>query len=595
MIVAAVACLAGGDARSEGAGQVARGAARRADGGGVRGAQAARRRAARAAHEADAASRASTRAAVKQLRTLPGPAAPSPSREATSAPRSGDGRRRRRWRRGPEPVARRHPSWRRSPGASRSRASRGGPIYVYVENVKESPVDRSVEILQKDRSFVPNVLVVQRGTRVSFPNADPFLHNVFSPSPTQPFDLGSYRQGEKAGAVRLFKPGVVEVLCNMHAKMRANVLVVPNHHHVKVSADGSFRLENVPVGARQVVAWTPDARPVTESVTLTAAGANVKFALQVGPPPPPIDKDGQAAVGVSTGRVRANRVNTGASARSGVVLVVAGLAALAGTGVLVRQRAAADAAARQQAADVARAIEDSVSRLKAELGQELERAADIPQLRSALGNRADAVTFQDLFQHEDWWDAYRNRAAAIVVEDEVVVTQGLDPVGRRRRRAPRARHAGNLAARARIGRRRPSGGHRQPSAAAHRHHVHAAHRPPVRSGVAGPAGDRLRRRAGAVGRPPRPDVGGRRRAGRVRQHPRRPRGGGVVRARRRRLDRRRRSRRRQAVGAGPRAPVGGDAAAGGDGGLWARRSGSGPGRRGPAVSPPAEPLGGRPG
>jgi len=172
-----------------------------------------------------------------------------------------------------------------------------GSIYVYLDNPKDAPVDRSAEVWQRDRSFVPNVLVVQRGTRVTFPNADPFLHNVFSPGPAQPFDLGSYKQGEKPGSVRLFSPGVIEVLCNMHAKMRANVLVVPNHHHVKVGADGSFRLENVPVGARQLVAWTPDARPVTESVTLTTAGANVKLALQVGPPPPPIDKDGKPRSG----------------------------------------------------------------------------------------------------------------------------------------------------------------------------------------------------------------------------------------------------------------------------------------------------------
>ena len=138
--------------------------------------------------------------------------------------------------------------------------------------MKEPPVDRSVEIVQKDRAFVPNVLVVQKGTRVAFPNADPFLHNVFSPSTTHPFDLGSYRQGDKAGAVRLFNPGVVEVLCNMHAKMRANVLVVPNRHHVKVSADGSFRLENVPVGSRQLVAWTPDARPVDRIRDADAGG-----------------------------------------------------------------------------------------------------------------------------------------------------------------------------------------------------------------------------------------------------------------------------------------------------------------------------------
>jgi plastocyanin len=158
-----------------------------------------------------------------------------------------------------------------------------GPIYVYVDNIKEPAVDRHIEIMQKDRAFVPDVVVAQRGTRVSFPNADPVLHNVFSPSPTQPFDLGSYKQGEKPGDVRLFKPGVVEVFCNMHAKMRANVLVVPNHHYTKVNPDGSFRLDNVPVGARQIVAWTPDARTVSENVNLTAAGANANFALHAEP------------------------------------------------------------------------------------------------------------------------------------------------------------------------------------------------------------------------------------------------------------------------------------------------------------------------
>jgi plastocyanin len=167
------------------------------------------------------------------------------------------------------------------------------PIYVYVDNLKDPPASGATEITQRDRSFVPNVLVVPRGTRVVFPNADPFLHNVFSPGPAQTFDLGSYKQGEKAGSVRLFTPGVIEVLCNMHAKMRANILVVPNRHYVKVGGDGSFRLENVPVGARQVVAWTPDAKPMTQSVALTPAGATVAFALQVEAAPPPIDKMGK--------------------------------------------------------------------------------------------------------------------------------------------------------------------------------------------------------------------------------------------------------------------------------------------------------------
>jgi plastocyanin len=190
-------------------------------------------------------------------------------------------------------------------GASGSRASTGtitgrvevkgkaqGPVYVYVENVKAAAVHgRAVEIKQENKAFVPASLVVQKGTRVTFPNLDPVYHNVFSPSPAQPFDLGSYRQGDKAGAVTLNKPGVVEVYCNMHSQMRAAVLVVPNGYYVKASSDGSFRLENVPVGSRRVVAWTQDANPSANSVELTSHGAEATFTLQVEPRGPHKKKD----------------------------------------------------------------------------------------------------------------------------------------------------------------------------------------------------------------------------------------------------------------------------------------------------------------
>lgn len=165
------------------------------------------------------------------------------------------------------------------------RGQGGGPIFVYVENLKTPAVrGQNVEIAQKDRGFVPAALAVQRGTRVTFPNRDPIFHNVFSPSPSQPFDLGSYRQGDKPGTVTLNTPGVVEVYCNMHAKMRASVLVVPNPHFVKAGSDGTFLLEGVPVGARRLVAWSPDARPATSMVDLTSSGAEVAFTLEAQAP-----------------------------------------------------------------------------------------------------------------------------------------------------------------------------------------------------------------------------------------------------------------------------------------------------------------------
>jgi len=167
-----------------------------------------------------------------------------------------------------------------------------GPVYVYVENVKAPPAHgRAVEIRQENKAFVPASLVVQKGTRVTFPNMDPVYHNVFSSSPAQPFDLGSYRQGDKAGAVTLNKPGVVEVFCNMHSQMRAAVLVVPNGYYAKAAPDGSFRLENVPLGSRRVVAWTQDANPAVNDVELTAHGAEATFTLQVEPRGPHKKKD----------------------------------------------------------------------------------------------------------------------------------------------------------------------------------------------------------------------------------------------------------------------------------------------------------------
>src|SRR4029078_3813983 len=114
--------------------------------------------------------------------------------------------------------------------------------------VKGAPArGHSLDIRQKDKQFSPQVAVVQRGTTVVFPNMDAIFHNVFSPSGKNAFDLGSYRSGDTPRSVVLTTPGVVEVFCNIHARMNATVLVVPNATFAKVAPDGTFRLENVPV------------------------------------------------------------------------------------------------------------------------------------------------------------------------------------------------------------------------------------------------------------------------------------------------------------------------------------------------------------
>jgi len=154
-------------------------------------------------------------------------------------------------------------------------------VYVFVENVRAAPVrGRSIEIKQENKQFMPHFAVVQTGTQVVFSNLDTVFHNVFSTSPRNAFDLGSYRAGDKPRSVVMTAPGLVEIFCNVHQKMNANVMVVPNSLYTKVRADGTFRIENVPVGSRKIVAWSPNTKLSSQKVDVTPSGGQASFSLE---------------------------------------------------------------------------------------------------------------------------------------------------------------------------------------------------------------------------------------------------------------------------------------------------------------------------
>lgn len=115
-----------------------------------------------------------------------------------------------------------------------------------------SPVTEEIVTLGKD--FAPKVLAVPTGSRVEFPNRDPILHNVFSVSSGNAFDLGFVRRGE-SGEVVFRKPGVVKVFCNVHQDMVSHVVVLDTRWFAHASDDGSFRLAGVPSGPGRLHVW----------------------------------------------------------------------------------------------------------------------------------------------------------------------------------------------------------------------------------------------------------------------------------------------------------------------------------------------------
>jgi plastocyanin len=128
-------------------------------------------------------------------------------------------------------------------------------VVVFLKNAPALGTEPTVvEIRQKDENFIPRVVAVPVGSEVQFPNDDPIYHNVFSLSRVKTFNLGRFPRGESK-SVRVTKPGVVKVFCEIHSHMTATIMVFNHPWFAMVGEDGRFELANVPPGPREITAW----------------------------------------------------------------------------------------------------------------------------------------------------------------------------------------------------------------------------------------------------------------------------------------------------------------------------------------------------
>jgi plastocyanin len=153
---------------------------------------------------------------------------------------------------------------------------------------------RRVDVLTENKEFLPSMTLVPVGSTVAFPNHDAFDHNVFSSSGPKVFDLGLYGSKD-VRSVTFDKPGVARLYCNVHAKMRAHVLVHTTPFASRADKGGRFTFTGVPPGTWVVKAWHERggersvnlAVPATEPVTITLDARNYKFVQH-------LDKNGKS-------------------------------------------------------------------------------------------------------------------------------------------------------------------------------------------------------------------------------------------------------------------------------------------------------------
>ena len=147
---------------------------------------------------------------------------------------------------------------------------------VYLQQVSGSfPAPaKPANIDQRSMQFNPHVLPVVVGTTVQFLNSDPTAHNVFSPD-YEKYNLGTWPQGQTKDhtfAKCAKAPCAYVQLCRVHPEMEGYVVVLQNPFYAVTGADGHYKIDNVPPGTYNVIAWNEGVSSEPRSVTVPDAG-----------------------------------------------------------------------------------------------------------------------------------------------------------------------------------------------------------------------------------------------------------------------------------------------------------------------------------
>jgi plastocyanin len=126
--------------------------------------------------------------------------------------------------------------------------------------IPPQPVAARPRLVQKNKSFQPHVLVVQVGSKVEFPNRDPFFHNVFSLFEGKRFDLGLYEAGSTR-EVQFDRLGISYIFCNIHAEMSAVVIAVNTPYYAVSNSRGELVIPNVVPGKYVLHMWSDGVQP----------------------------------------------------------------------------------------------------------------------------------------------------------------------------------------------------------------------------------------------------------------------------------------------------------------------------------------------
>ncbi|KMP12264.1 hypothetical protein UZ36_01515 [Candidatus Nitromaritima sp. SCGC AAA799-C22] len=148
-------------------------------------------------------------------------------------------------------------------------------IFLETKTKMKSPGQKTLKITinQSDIQFQPKHSVIPVGSTVDFINQDMEVHNIYSKSLNNQFNLGAMAAGT-GKAITFTRAGPVVLRCNLHKDMIGTIFVVPNGYYTQPDAAGNFEFKGVKSSGYILQAWAPHLAPSDVEANMKSADLN---------------------------------------------------------------------------------------------------------------------------------------------------------------------------------------------------------------------------------------------------------------------------------------------------------------------------------
>jgi len=129
---------------------------------------------------------------------------------------------------------------------------------------------KSITIHQSGLNFQPRHSIIQVGTTVTFSNRDKEVHNIYSKSAGNQFNLGAMAVGSFK-SIEFKTAGPIVLRCNMHKDMIGTLFVVPNGYYTQPNEKGEYEFKGVKSEGYIMQVWAPMLSPDEVSANIRSA------------------------------------------------------------------------------------------------------------------------------------------------------------------------------------------------------------------------------------------------------------------------------------------------------------------------------------